>query len=97
MHGYEYEHDVHKRCVRADTDNNGVVEWADFQLLLDKSSSAPGSTLEARCRAAWDAVRDACDLQHNGRVSLHNWLAFWGAAAEFIQVCVHFLSAVVCV
>ena len=68
-----------------DTDQNGVIEWADFEQILQSAqvrqaamvgpAAQPGprlvdpQVLRKRFEEVWATLRKACDINNSGRIT----------------------------
>jgi Ca2+-binding EF-hand superfamily protein len=73
-----------------DADHSGHLEFADFEAQFNNlaqmtelaTDSAQYAELQSGYRAAWDEISRFGDADHNGRVTLDEWLAY---CADVVQ------------
>ncbi|MBI3925535.1 MAG: EF-hand domain-containing protein [Armatimonadetes bacterium] len=71
-----------------DVDQNHLIEAADFERMAQGLASTCGLTapeqgdLLSRCREFWVAIRDACDTDRDGSITLEEWLDYHRSVLE---------------
>lgn len=85
---FEYLYSVY------DADKNGHIDFADFTCYVDRFSqlynfdktSVNYRDLTEAAAKIWDLIRDNADDNHDGRISLEEWMAFEEAYVEALQL-----------
>src|SRR5215212_4098126 len=85
-----------------DADHSGYLEFADFEAQFNNlaqmheiaADSPAYNELQSAYRAAWDGISRFGDADHNGRVTLDEWLAYCAEVVQSPDTFAHGIGAI---